>query len=34
MWDRPSQQWPRDADGHAAYADGELDLDRLLTEAP
>jgi catechol 2,3-dioxygenase len=34
MCDRPPEQWPRDADGHAAYADGELDLDQLLTEAP
>ena len=29
-----AQQWPRDGEGHAAYADGELDLDRLLADAP
>jgi catechol 2,3-dioxygenase len=34
MWDRPPDQWPRDGDGHSAFADGELDLDRLLAEAP
>jgi catechol 2,3-dioxygenase len=34
MWDRSPDQWPRDAEGHAAYADGELDLEQLLSEAP
>ena len=29
-WDRPPETWPRDADGHLAFADGELDLDDLL----
>ena len=33
-WDRPMEEWPRDADGHAAGAiDGELDLEALLAEA-
>jgi catechol 2,3-dioxygenase len=33
-WDRPPEEWPRDADGHAAGAmDGELDLEALLAEA-
>ncbi len=32
-WDRPMQQWPRDAGGHANMAMGdELDLDELLRE--
>ena len=32
-WDRPMQQWPRDAGGHADMAMGdELDLDELLRE--
>src|SRR6476620_3277372 len=25
-WDRPQEQWPRDAAGHIAFAGGELDL--------
>jgi len=29
-WDRPFDQWPRDADGHVAMAFGDLDLDDLL----
>ena len=33
-WDRAPEEWPRDANGHAAGAmDGELDLDALLAEA-
>jgi catechol 2,3-dioxygenase len=33
-WDRPLDEWPRDAEGHAAMAmDAELDLDALLAEA-
>ena len=33
-WDRPMEQWPRDADGHVAGAlDDELDLEALLAEA-
>lgn len=31
-WDRPADQWPRDAEGHIAFSGGELDLDDLLTE--
>src|SRR6478672_2317613 len=37
-WDRPFDQWPRDADGHAdftgAVANTDLDLDELIKEAP
>lgn len=34
-WDRPLEEWPRDADGHAAMAvDAVLDLATLLEEAP
>ena len=34
-WDRPFEEWPRDAEGHAAMAmDATLDLDALLAEAP
>ena len=29
-WDRPFEQWPRDADGHLQGAFGDLDLDDLL----
>jgi catechol 2,3-dioxygenase len=33
-WDRPPEEWPRDADGHVAGAmDDELDLEALLAEA-
>jgi catechol 2,3-dioxygenase len=31
-WDRPFEQWPRDAEGHITFAGGELDLDNLLAE--
>jgi catechol 2,3-dioxygenase len=32
-WDRPVEDWPRDADGHAAMAmDAELDVDALVAE--
>ena len=31
-WDRPMEQWPRDAEGHIAFAGGEIDLDNLLSE--
>ena len=32
-WDRPIEEWPRDADGHAAMAmDAELDVDALVAE--
>jgi catechol 2,3-dioxygenase len=31
-WDRPAAEWPRDEEGHMAFAGGELDLDDLLTE--
>ena len=31
-WDRPVQQWPRDADGHLAMSFADLDLDDLLSE--
>src|ERR1700749_4252603 len=29
-WDRPPDAWPRDSEGHLAFAGGELDLDELL----
>ena len=33
MWDRPVEQWPRDAEGHLVGQFGdELDLDELLRE--
>src|SRR6185436_8525508 len=32
-WDRPIEEWPRDAEGHAAMAmDAELDVDALVAE--
>ena len=32
-WDRPPEQWPRDADGHVVMAmDDGLDLDALVAE--
>jgi catechol 2,3-dioxygenase len=31
-WDRPIDQWPRDAQGHIAFRGGELNLDDLLAE--
>ena len=31
-WDRPLDQWPRDAQGHIAFSGGELNLDDLLAE--
>jgi catechol 2,3-dioxygenase len=31
-WDRPIDQWPRDAQGHIAFAEGTIDLDNLLAE--
>ena len=31
-WDRPMEQWPRDAEGHIAFAERDLDLDNLLAE--
>jgi catechol 2,3-dioxygenase len=31
-WDRPPEQWPRDEQGHLAFAGGDLDLDTLLAE--
>jgi len=31
-WDRPMDQWPRDAAGHIAFAGRALDLDNLLAE--
>ena len=34
MWDRPPSEWPRDDAGHIGFAGGELDLDRLLRDAP
>ena len=33
-WDRPKEQWPRDADGNVAMFTHPLDLDSLLEEAP
>jgi catechol 2,3-dioxygenase len=33
-WDRPVDRWPRDAEGHIAFAGNEdLDLDHLLADA-
>jgi catechol 2,3-dioxygenase len=33
-WDRPFDEWPRDAEGHVAMAmDDELDVDALIAEA-
>jgi catechol 2,3-dioxygenase len=33
-WDRPPEQWPRDAEGHIAGAmDDPLDVERLIAEA-
>src|SRR3954469_3698748 len=35
MWDRPLEEWPRDAQGHLSGGAGEdLDLDALAAEAP
>jgi catechol 2,3-dioxygenase len=31
-WDRPKEQWPRDADGNISMGTAPLDLDALLTE--
>ena len=31
-WDRPQEEWPREADGRIGFAGGDLDLDDLLTE--
>jgi catechol 2,3-dioxygenase len=31
-WDRPPDQWPRDAEGHLAFAGGDLDLESLLAQ--
>jgi catechol 2,3-dioxygenase len=33
-WDRPFDEWPRDEQGHLAFAGGELDFDGLLAEPP
>jgi catechol 2,3-dioxygenase len=33
-WDRPKQQWPRDAAGGVAMITNPLDLDALLEEEP
>jgi catechol 2,3-dioxygenase len=33
-WDRPKEQWPRQADGKLAMITGRLDLDDLLREQP
>ena len=32
-WDRPFEEWPVDAEGHAGFADSEIDLDALVAEA-
>ena len=32
MWDRPLEEWPRDAEGRLAFAGGDLDVDALLAE--
>jgi len=31
-WDRPLDEWPRDAEGRIAFADRELDVEGLLAE--
>jgi catechol 2,3-dioxygenase len=31
-WDRPFEEWPRDAQGHIAFTGGQIDLDHLLAE--
>src|SRR5437773_2284145 len=33
-WDRPREEWPRDADGQVAMFTRPLDLDGLLRQAP
>ncbi len=33
QWDRPVEEWPREADGTLAFARGKVDLDNLLAEA-
>ena len=33
-WDRPKEQWPRDANGNLEMFTRRLDLDALLNEAP
>ncbi len=33
-WDRPRDQWPRDADGQLAMVTEPLDVDALLAAAP
>jgi catechol 2,3-dioxygenase len=32
MWDRPPEEWPRDADGRIGFVGGDLDLDGLLRD--
>src|SRR6266705_2407763 len=31
-WDRPEDEWPRDAEGHLTFANQRLDLEGLLKE--
>jgi catechol 2,3-dioxygenase len=31
-WDRPEDQWPKDADGHLSFSGTRLDLEGLLKE--
>ena len=31
-WDRPAEQWPREADGRIAFVRGHVDLESLLAE--
>ena len=31
-WDRPAEQWPREADGRLAFVRGHVDLESLLAE--
>jgi len=31
-WDRPESEWPRDAEGHLAFANRQLDIEGLLAE--
>jgi catechol 2,3-dioxygenase len=32
-WDRPFEEWPVDAEGHAGFYEGEIDLDELVATA-
>jgi catechol 2,3-dioxygenase len=34
MWDRPRDQWPRDAEGRITMGGGDLDVEQLLADEP